>query len=955
MKTDPDKNLNKTHIVFFIAALSVLIAASGYFYYRHGEKAIRQEKENELKAIAELKMKQIAEWHKDELNDAAVISKNSFLIDAVKKYLNGKGPGDRAALVKHLNQIKAEHGYKDIILSSIKGKLLASTDKALQHVDTSIVKAAKQAVKQQKSFSTDIYRCSAHGVLQINFVSALTDKNGSAFAVMIFQMSPEDFLYPIIEFWPTSSRTSETYIARREQDEIIVLNKLRHLDGPAFSHRYSLNDKETEVVKAVQGHAGFLDARDYRGVDVLAYAGHVPDTPWFMVAKVDKDEIFEESYFKIGTIITFIVLLILLSTTGLLFVHNKRSEQELRKSEELYRNLFENHSAVKLMIDPDTGSIIDANDAAVRFYGWPRERLRQMRIQEINTLPDDELMKEIEKVRTQKRNHFEFRHRRADGSVRDVEVFSSRIEAKGREILHSIIHDTTERKQAEEALRKSEARLKKSQEMAKLGNWSYDMSGPILWSDEMYRIYGVSPETFTPDVESFIGLIHHDDRSAMRAWIKACASGEKPGEMEFRAVLPDGAVRFIRGGGELICDPENRPLYMSGTAQDITEHCRLEDQLRHAQKLEGIGQLAGGIAHDFNNVLNAVVGYAGLLRMKMDSSDPLAHYADEILSAGQRGAALTHQILAFSRKQVLDMKHIELNEVIKSIEKMLHRLVREDIHIKLELFNKPLVVFADAGQIDQVLINLATNARDSMPEGGQLTIETKLVKGPMLVEKTSCSEPSDFAEISVTDTGCGMDAETLYHIFEPFFTTKAVGKGTGLGLAVAHGIVRQHNGHIEAYSEIGRGTVFKIFLPLSNQMTETIGTSPALQVRGGTETILVAEDDASLRNLSTIVLCEYGYKVIGAVDGEDAIRKFLENKDSISLVVLDGIMPKKNGKEVFDEILKLSPDIKAIFMSGYAEDIFTHGGLLENAVTFVPKPVKPDDLLRIVREELDRQ
>ncbi|MBI5075342.1 MAG: response regulator [Nitrospirae bacterium] len=448
----------------------------------------------------------------------------------------------------------------------------------------------------------------------------------------------------------------------------------------------------------------------------------------------------------------------------------------------------------------------------------------------------------------------------------------------------------------------------------------------------------------------FIEFVHPDDKQAT---LDEMARQLRIGyslNFENRYVHKDGSLRWL--SWRAIYNKDDGITY--ATARDITERRSLENQLRHAQKLEGIGQLAGGIAHDFNNVLNAVVGYAGLLQMQMDAADPLRKYVDEIASAGMRGAALTQQILAFSRKQVLDMKPANLNEIIKGIEKMLHRLVREDISIEISLFGKDLIVLADASQIDQILINLATNARDAMPSGGRLNISTEFfVMHDDYVVMHGYGKAGEYALLRVSDTGCGMDADTLSRIFEPFFTTKEVGKGTGLGLAVVHGLVKQHNGFINVYSEVGNGTVFKIFLPLTKYAEEETEEKPVAGITVGTETILIAEDDAPLRRLSSVVMRNAGYTVIEAVDGEDALRKFIDNREKIGLVILDGIMPKKNGREVYDEIHRIGPDMKAIFMSGYAEEIFTHGGIPDKGVVFISKPVKPDDLLRKVREVLD--
>ncbi|MEW6739751.1 MAG: ATP-binding protein [Nitrospirota bacterium] len=395
---------------------------------------------------------------------------------------------------------------------------------------------------------------------------------------------------------------------------------------------------------------------------------------------------------------------------------------------------------------------------------------------------------------------------------------------------------------------------------------------------------------------------------------------------------------------------------------DVTDRKRAEDesailkaQLGQAQKMEAIGRLAGGIAHDFNNILTAIIGYGSLLKTNMDREDPLVAYVEQILSSSERAANLTQQLLAFSRKQIISPKPVNLNEVIKRTEKLLLRLIGEDIELKTILADKDLTAMADSGQIEQVLMNLATNARDAMPHGGLLTIETELVELDKEYIKTHAVEtPGIYARISVTDTGIGMDEKTRERIFEPFFTTKEFGKGTGLGLAIVYGIIKQHNGYINVYSEPGKGTTFRIYIPLIKPEFKEAESIVLPAPKGGTETILAAEDDAEVRRLTKEVLENFGYKVIEAVNGVDAINKFIENKDRIQFLLFDLIMPKKNGKEAYEEIRKIMPDIKVLFTSGYPADIIHEKGVLEEGINFISKPVSPDDLLRKVREVLDK-
>jgi signal transduction histidine kinase/CheY-like chemotaxis protein len=386
------------------------------------------------------------------------------------------------------------------------------------------------------------------------------------------------------------------------------------------------------------------------------------------------------------------------------------------------------------------------------------------------------------------------------------------------------------------------------------------------------------------------------------------------------------------------------------------ERKKLEDQLRHAQKMEAVGRLAGGVAHDFNNILTAVIGYSSLSLMKIGKDDPIRHNMEEVIKASRRGANLTQSLLAFSRKQIIDPRPMELNSVIDRVAKLLARLIGEDIKLETKLSDADLVVVADSSQLEQVLMNLATNARDAMPDGGLLQLETgRMTLDERFIAANNYGKPGNYAVISFTDTGVGMDAKTAERIFEPFFTTKEVGRGTGLGLSMAYGIVKQHEGYINVYSAPGKGTTFRIYLPLSQAAARSPEPDESVEpTRGGAETILVAEDDAPIRKLTTALLGEFGYRVIEAVDGEDAIEKIRIHGSRIDLLLLDVIMPRKNGREVYEEAKKLVPNVKVLFTSGYTADIIQKKGIIEEGQDFISKPVSPGELLKKIRESLER-
>ena len=389
-------------------------------------------------------------------------------------------------------------------------------------------------------------------------------------------------------------------------------------------------------------------------------------------------------------------------------------------------------------------------------------------------------------------------------------------------------------------------------------------------------------------------------------------------------------------------------------ARNMSDLKALEAQLFQAQKMEAIGQLAGGIAHDFNNILTVIIGYSNLIDMNMEQDNPQKANLSGVLAAADRAADLTRSLLTFSRKQIMDPHPADLNPIIRKIDKFLKRIIGEDIELKTKFLQEDMTVNVDSGQIEQVLMNLATNARDAMPNGGLLSLETRTVEiDDEYIKGRGYGEPGCYACISVSDSGLGMDEATCKKVFEPFFTTKEVGKGTGLGLSIVFGIISQHKGFIDVESEPGRGTTFRIFLPLIQSTVAEKHTFEEATLEKGVETILVADDDASLRDLTEKTLCMFGYTVITAVNGRDALARFKENKEKIALVIMDIIMPEMNGNDAFNEMKKLNPDLKSIFISGYTSDIIQKRGLIDRELAFVSKPLNLKQLLIKIRDVLE--
>ncbi|HUJ16644.1 MAG TPA: response regulator [Nitrospirota bacterium] len=470
----------------------------------------------------------------------------------------------------------------------------------------------------------------------------------------------------------------------------------------------------------------------------------------------------------------------------------------------------------------------------------------------------------------------------------------------------------------------------------------------VRWNNNEKEVTGYSLEEL---MQMNVLQLFQGDRDLVASRIREVLETGRA-TVEASIVTKSGmAVPFLLTGLRMVTGGKR---FIVGVGIDISERRHLEQQLRQAHKMEAVGLLAGGVAHDFNNILTAIIGYGNLAKMKLSADDPVLHYIDQILLSSDRAASLTNSLLAFSRKQIINPVPVNVNEIIFRIGKLLTRLIGEDIELKMDLEGRDLIILADIGQIEQVLMNLATNARDAMVIGGTMTIKTEqVILDQDFIKMHGYGNQGRYALLSVTDTGMGMDETTRTRIFEPFFTTKEVGKGTGLGLSMVYGIVKQHEGYITVASKRGIGTTFKIYLPLVQTQAQDLDVTEPLEARRGTETVLVAEDDDAVRNLVITLLTESGYTVISSSDGEQAVEAFLKNKDRIRLLILDLIMPRKNGKEAFEAIREIRPDIKVLFMSGYAADIFERRNIPEEGLNLLAKPISPTLFLSRVRETLD--
>jgi PAS domain S-box-containing protein len=519
-----------------------------------------------------------------------------------------------------------------------------------------------------------------------------------------------------------------------------------------------------------------------------------------------------------------------------------------------------------------------------------------------------------------------------------------------------VAQDITARKRSVEALRAAEERTRFALQNAGVGIWDMDYTTGILrWSETLEAHYGLQPGTFGGTFEAFVERIHPDDRASVLETVGKAMKTGTDFSTNNRTIWQDGTVRWLSGAGRILLGEHGEPVRGIGISLDVTERRTLEAQFHQAQKMEAVGRLAGGVAHDFNNLLTAIFGYCELLLEDVSQSDPRRPDITEIQKAGTRAAGLTRQLLAFSRKQIIEPTLLDLNVVVAEIRGMLERLIGEDIKVAVRLRPELALVEADRGQIDQVVMNLAVNARDAMPKGGTLTIETGNVElDEHYAKMNSAVKPGSYVMLTVSDTGTGMTPQVQARLFEPFFTTKELGKGTGLGLATVYGIVTRAGGTVNVDSEVGKGSSFKVYFPRADAAEPVEAEAlPVAHPPVGTQTVLVVEDEDGLRALTKRLLERQGYIVLVAATADQALLVFDQNA-SIDVLLTDVVMPGASGPELTRALVDRKPGLKVIFMSGYTEDAIVHHGVLDPGVAFIHKPFTSDALGRKIREVLNR-
>ena len=628
----------------------------------------------------------------------------------------------------------------------------------------------------------------------------------------------------------------------------------------------------------------------------------------------------------------------------------RRAEESLHRSEEQYRLLFESNPLPAWVYDRDSLRFLAVNEAAVQHYGYSRREFLAMTIQDIRPERDRlAVLKAMSSLSDQIAASGGRRHRKKDGSLIDVEITSNTINLFGRDAALVLVQDVTEQKQNEDRLRHSENKFATAFQLSPLAiTISTCKEGRYVdVNDAFLKVVGYERNEVLGRRVDELGIwVDLNDRAAM---VEQLTQSYKVRALETKFRSKMGEERSVQLSADLI-ELDGEPCVLAIT-QDVTEAQQLEQQFRQAQRMEAVGRLAGGVAHDFNNILGVIIGYSELLQERLPPGDLSRTRVDEIKKAADRAGSLTQQLLVFSRQQIVQPKVLDLNAIVNSLGSMLQRMIGEDVELVLDLGDELGCFQADLGQMEQILMNLAVNARDAIPAGGKIVIKTDNVE----LDETYARQqpgvlPGSYVMLSVSDTGTGISAEVQPHIFEPFFTTKEPGKGTGLGLSTVYGVVRQSSGHIGVYSELGRGTTFKIYLPrLLAKPSPLHRETPVMTIVGGSETILLVEDDEPLRQLTGGILKDSGYVVLEARDPETALKIEEEHIGGIDLLLTDVVMPKISGCELAARLQRKHPGLKLLYMSGYADDIIVHQGVLDPDISLLQKPFTKNYLLGKVR------
>lgn len=966
-----------------VGVIKVLLAVGflGFIFgcvrlYQSQKTATVKDAMEDLTAIASLKAKQLSDWRKERIADVNVFSDRLELLENIRSILTDSAvePGEKT--VKQFKNIVNFYNYQNLKIFYPDGTQRWSLNKEKCSCKNVIKEAIDQAFLSGKPQFTELHYEEneiATANPHLGVIGPIFTDDGKPLGAVTLVTDASKFLFPLIEQWPVPSKTAETLLFKVENNQILFLNNLRHKPDTALKLKINLDQTEIIAVKVAHGRIGFMSGKDYRGVSVIAETLAIEDSPWYMVAKVDYDEAFAHWQFISKLLFALMLLATILALFLGLFLQQREKEisKGLISRAESAQYLAEQRNSVTLKSIGDAVIVTDEhsrvelmNGVAENLTGWRETDAIGRPIDEVfkiynaqTGLPAELPVKRV--LETGKvvglANHTKIVSK--NGEEFQIEDSGAPIKEENGQISGVVIvfRDVSETYRITEKLRLNEQRLRQ------------------LLKNSPMIIFSLHPHDFkatwvSPNVEKILGYsvdeclapnwwenhLYPDDRA------QALATSKKlfdTGELshEYRMFLQNGEIIWVEDHQKLVSDENGKPLEIIGAMHDISEKRNLEIQLLQAQKMEAVGRLAGGIAHDFNNMLQFILGTAELAMETLNPDSNEYHDFQEIHRVGKRSADLTRQLLGFARKQAVMPKLLDLNDAVGGMLKMLQRLIGEDICLQWLPSKESIKVRIDPSQLDQILANLSVNARDAISGTGTITIETKSVEiDDSYCESNPEAVPGNFAQLSFSDNGMGMDAETLSKLFEPFFTTKKLGQGTGLGLATIYGIIKQNLGFINVYSEKGHGATFKIYFPLvageASPKEQAVSNEPPV---GGSERILLVEDEIDILKHEKKILEKLGYRVFATSSPLMAL-KMAEELQNIDLLLTDVIMPEMNGRELSEQIMAKFPQTRVLFMSGYTAEVISSHGVLKPDMNFIQKPFSTRSLAQKISQVLGK-
>jgi len=961
LREPPQKPKFPRWLTAVVIVVALGIVAGGLWFSNDQNHGARKNVEGDLLATGQVKAQQIANWRAERLADAGAITGTTSTVALVERWLGSRKPADTAEILAWFQTLQQTYHYANVQLVDSGGSVLLDLAQAGDSLAPSAVEGLHTALTDKTAVLTDLHFAADQKTIHLDAIApffSAQDSGGQPLGAVILTANAGDFLFPLIQTWPTASSSAETLLVEREGDQVLYLNELRHQKGTALNLKIPITRKDVPSVMTVLGTHGIVEGVDYRGVKVVAAVQSVPDSPWFIVAKIDTSEAFGGTRFRSTLVIVLTVLLVaaLIGGPGLTWQRSlKKRYQEAYDSEvsrqallARYEHLVKQANDAILLGDEDL-RIVEANERAVEAYGYSSQELLSLRISDLippaGVAAFQARMQELEEKGSYVR---EAAHQRKDGSVFPVETSGRRISLDGRGYLQVIMRDISERKMAEAALRASRERYRAVAQATAQIIWVTDPEGNVVEDLPALQEYtGLSSEELRAG--GWQAAVHPEDRtraSEVRAHAIAAKSFY---EVEYRLRRADGVYRHFWVRGVPVFDADGRVTEWVRACIDITERKRaeeerlqLERQFQQSQRLESLGVLAGGIAHDFNNMLMAVLGYADLALADLPLASPARESVKEIARASHRAAELCRQMLAYSGRGRFVVEAIDLHDLIDSMVHLLSSSISKKILLNLNLEKNLPPIMGDASQIDQVIMNLVINASEAIGErSGVITISTGAMEcSREYLRETYLDEglaEGLYVTLEVSDTGMGMDKETQSHLFDPFFTTKFTGRG--LGLAAVLGIVRGHKGAIKVYSEERKGTTFKLlFLAAESERPIEKTKGEGILSWKGSGTILLVDDEETIRALGRRMLERLGFQVLTATDGREALDVYRQHGDEIVLVLLDLTMPHMNGEEAYRELRRMDPAVKVLMSSGYTENDITSRFAGKGLAGFIQKP-----------------